>query len=153
MSDMLPVPVLGAPLRLAATSVPVLIAAAGERACTRFLEFFVANIAAPPQIEITAYIDRVPETDAPEFGRLSRAYKGVWNSRLQYAGDFETRAEAVAAIAAAYPEVERICCSEWTIDYEFRCEMPTLRKSGDGWSPDETAAVAGPPPQLAWRTG
>jgi hypothetical protein len=32
-------------------------------------------------IEITAYIDRVSETDEPEFGRLSRAYKGVWNSR------------------------------------------------------------------------
>jgi hypothetical protein len=32
-------------------------------------------------IEITAYIDRVPETNEPEFGRLSRAYKGVWNSR------------------------------------------------------------------------
>ena len=34
-----------------------------------------------PSIEITAYIDRVPETNEPEFGRLSRAYKGVWNSR------------------------------------------------------------------------
>src|SRR5438876_8196354 len=27
-------------------------------------------------VEITAYIDRVPETNEPEFGRLSRAYKG-----------------------------------------------------------------------------
>jgi hypothetical protein len=27
-------------------------------------------------IEITGYIDRVPETDEPEFARLSRAYKG-----------------------------------------------------------------------------
>ena len=32
-------------------------------------------------IEIAAYVDRVPETNEPEFGRLSRAYKGVWNSR------------------------------------------------------------------------
>jgi hypothetical protein len=39
-------------------------------------------------IEIAAYVDRVPETNEPEFGRLSRAYKGVWNSRLQYTGDF-----------------------------------------------------------------
>ena len=30
-------------------------------------------------IEITAYIDRVPETDEPEFGGLSRAFKGAWN--------------------------------------------------------------------------
>src|SRR5713101_6995694 len=40
-------------------------------------------------IEITAYIDRVPETNVPEFRRLSKAFKGVWNSRLQYTGDFE----------------------------------------------------------------
>ena len=36
-----------------------------------------------PSIEITAYIDRLPETNEPEFGRLSRAYKGLWNSRPQ----------------------------------------------------------------------
>ena len=37
-------------------------------------------------IEITAYIDRVPET--PEIGhqRLLRAPKGVWNSRLLFSG-------------------------------------------------------------------
>ena len=44
-------------------------------------------------IEITAYVDRVPETNEPEFGRLSRAYKGVWNSRL--AKDFENLAETL----------------------------------------------------------
>src|SRR6516165_7773360 len=63
-----------------------------------------------PSIEITAYIDRVPETNEPEFGRLSRAYKGVWNSRLQYTGDFESLSEALVAIEAAYPRVDHICC-------------------------------------------
>jgi hypothetical protein len=63
-------------------------------------------------IEITAYIDRVPETKEPEFGRLSRAYKGVWKSRLQYTGDFESLSEALAAIETAYPKVEHIRCYE-----------------------------------------
>ena len=58
-----------------------------------------------PSFEITAYVDRVPETNEPEFGRLSRAYKGVWNSRLQYTGDFESLSEALAAIEAAYPRL------------------------------------------------
>ena len=40
-----------------------------------------SQASANASIEVTAYIDRVPETDAPEVGRLSRAYKGVWNSR------------------------------------------------------------------------
>jgi len=56
-----------------------------------------------PSIEITAYIDRVPETDASEFGRLSRAYKGVWKSRLHYTGDFESLSEALAAMETGYP--------------------------------------------------
>ena len=34
-------------------------------------------------IEITAYIDRMPETNEATIGRLSRAQRGVWNSRLQ----------------------------------------------------------------------
>jgi hypothetical protein len=106
-----------------------------------------------PTVEITAYIDREPETDAPEFGRLSRAYKGVWDSRLQYTGDFETLADALAAIDAAYPDVKQIGCYEWSVDYEFPNEMPPLRRSGDQWQPDETAPPAGPPPQLAWQTG
>ena len=58
----------------------------------------------PVGIEITAYLDRVPETDAPTRGRLTRASRGVWNSRLQFTGDFETLAEALAAIAAAERE-------------------------------------------------
>jgi site-specific recombinase XerD len=47
MNEMLPVPVTGAPILFEATSVPVLIAAAGERASARFLEFFAANIRNP----------------------------------------------------------------------------------------------------------
>ena len=38
-------------------------------------------------IEVTAYFDRVPETDIPTRGMLTRAAKGVWNSRLQFTGD------------------------------------------------------------------
>ena len=58
----------------------------------------------PVNIEITAYIDRMPETDEATVGRLSWSWRGVWNSRVQYAGDFETLAEALAAITAAYPD-------------------------------------------------
>ena len=83
-----------------------------------------------PSIEITAYIDRVPETNEPEFGRLSRAYKGVWNSRLQYTGDFESLSEALVAIETAYPEVEHIRCYEYSVDNEYPNEMPPLRRSG-----------------------
>ena len=82
---------------------------------------------ATPNVEITAYIDRLPETDAPEFGRLSRAYKGVWNSRLQYTGDFESLSEAVKVIEAAYPAIGQIRCYEWSIDYEFPNEMALLQ--------------------------
>jgi hypothetical protein len=59
-------------------------------------------------VEIIAYIDRVPETSEPEFGRLSTAFKGVWDSRLQYTGDFESLSEALAAIEVAYPAVEPV---------------------------------------------
>jgi hypothetical protein len=90
---------------------------------------------AAPTIEITAYIDRVPETNAPEVGRLSRAYKGVWNSRLQYTGDFPSLGEALAAIDAAYPEAEHIRCYEYTVDDEFPVEKAILRRSGDEWAP------------------
>src|SRR6516162_6161124 len=44
----------------------------------------------PVGIEITAYIDRMPETNEATVGRLNRAWRGVWNSGLQYTGDFET---------------------------------------------------------------
>jgi hypothetical protein len=88
-------------------------------------------------IEITAYLDRVPETDAPTRGMLTRASKGVWKSRLQFTGDFETLAEALAAIDAAYPDAARIRCYEYTIDDEFAREVAPLIKSGGKWRPAE----------------
>lgn len=106
-----------------------------------------------PTVEITAYIDRVPETDTPEVGRLSRAYKGVWNSRLQYTGDFEALPDALAAIDAAYPKIEHIRCYEWSIDYEFPNEVAPLLKIENAWSPGETPFPGSPPRQLAWQVG
>src|SRR2546421_8684828 len=88
-------------------------------------------------IEITAYIDRVPETDAPTRGMLTRASKGVWNSRLQFTGDFETLSEALSAIDAAYPSADRIRCYEYTVDDELAREGAALQKSGDKWRRDE----------------
>jgi hypothetical protein len=92
--------------------------------------------AEPVGIEITAYIDRVPETDAPTRGMLTRAAKGVWNSRLQMTGDFETLQEALAAIDAAYPEAQRIRCYEYTVDDEFAREVAMLLRSNGKWAPE-----------------
>jgi hypothetical protein len=85
-------------------------------------------------IEITAYIDRVPETDAPTRGMLTRAAKGVWNSRLQYTGDFDELKEALATIDVAYPDAAQIRCWEYTVDDEFPREAPPLVKSGVKWT-------------------
>ena len=87
----------------------------------------------PVSIEITAYIDRMPETNEPTVGRLSRAWRGVWNSRLQYTGDFDTLGEALDAITAAYPEADRIRCYEYTVDDEFAREVTPLVRSGENW--------------------
>lgn len=89
----------------------------------------------PVVIEMTAYIDRMPETNEATAGRLSRARRGVWNSRLQYTGDFETLAEALAAIMAAYPETDRIRCYEYSVDNEFPVEVAPLVRSGQDWLP------------------
>ncbi len=89
----------------------------------------------PVGIEITAYIDRMPETNEATIGRLGRALRGVWNSRLQYTGDFDTLAEALAAITAAYPEADHIRCYEYSVDNEFPVEVAPLRRSGDKWLP------------------
>jgi len=89
----------------------------------------------PVSIEITAYIDRMPETDEAPIGRLSRAWRGVWNRRLRYTGDFETLAEALAAICAAYPETNRIRCYEYSVDDEFAVEVAPLLRSGEKWVP------------------
>src|SRR5215472_16100899 len=96
-------------------------------------------------IEITAYLDRMPETDAPTRGMLTRASRGVWNSRLQFTGDFETLGEALAAIAAAYPEVARIRCYEYTVDDEYAREVaPLVRADGNGGRPAEVPDAIGP---------
>jgi len=84
-------------------------------------------------IEITAYIDRMPETDEAAVGRLAWSWRGVWNSRVQYTGDFETLAEALAAIIAAYPDAQRIRCYEYSVDDEFAREVAPLVRSGEKW--------------------
>ncbi|MGC1884582.1 MAG: hypothetical protein WA709_00505 [Stellaceae bacterium] len=89
----------------------------------------------PVTIQITAYIDRMPETNEAAIGRLSRASRGVWNSRLQYTGDFETLAEALAAITAAYPKADSIRCYEYSVDNEFPVEVPSLLRSDEKWVP------------------
>jgi hypothetical protein len=87
----------------------------------------------PVGIEITAYIDRMPETNEATIGRLGRARRGVWNSRLQYTGDFDTLAEALVEITAAYPGADRIRCYEYTVDDEFAREVGPLVRSGEKW--------------------
>jgi len=89
----------------------------------------------PVGIEITAYIDRMPETNEAMIGGLARAWRGVWNSRLQYSGDFAALAEALAAITVAYPEADHIRCYEYTVDDEFAREVAPLVRSGDNWLP------------------
>ena len=90
-------------------------------------------------IEITAYLDRVPETDMPTRGMLTRAAKGVWNSRLQFTGDFETLGEALAAIGAAYPDADHVRCYEYTTDDEYPREVAPLVKSDGKWRPEGAA--------------
>ena len=82
-------------------------------------------------IEITAYIDRFPETNEPELGRLSRAYKGVWNSRLQYTGDFESLSEGLAAIEAAYPEVEHTAATNGRLITNIRTKWHPCVEIGE----------------------
>src|ERR1700692_3637676 len=91
----------------------------------------------PVSIEITAYIDRGPETHDYSFGMLTRAPRGVWNSRLQFVGDFRTLAEALAAIDAGYPDADRIRCYEYTVDDEYAREGAPLSKSSNKWRPGE----------------
>jgi hypothetical protein len=91
--------------------------------------------AAPVSIEITAYIDRMPETNFASIGWLSRAQHGVWNSRLQYAGDFDSLAAALAAIEAAYPEAASIRCYEYSVDNEYPVEAVLLVRAQGKWIP------------------
>jgi hypothetical protein len=86
-------------------------------------------------IEITAYLDRLPDTNEYTRGILTRAPKDVWNSRLQFAGDFTSLAEALAAIDAVYPDADHIRCYEYTVDDEYAREVAPLVKSGGIWRP------------------
>jgi hypothetical protein len=97
----------------------------------------------PVSIEITAYIDRMPETNDATIGRLSWAWHGVWNSRLQYTGDFDTLAAALAAITAACPEADRIRCYEYSVDDEFPVEVAPLLRSGEKWLPGDNPSPGG----------
>jgi len=90
---------------------------------------------APVTIEIVAYLDREPETNLATRGVLSRAAKGVWNSRLQFTGDFATLADALGAIDEAYPDAAQIRCYEYTVDDEYQREVVPLVKAGDKWRP------------------
>jgi hypothetical protein len=89
------------------------------------------------EIEITAYLDRVPETDAPTRGMLTRASRGVWNSRLQFTGDFDNLGEALSAIEAAHPAVAQIRCYEYTVDDEYAREVAALVRRDGKWRPLE----------------
>ena len=92
----------------------------------------------PIGIEITAYLDRAPETDMPTRGMLTRAARGVWNSRLQFSGDFTTLADALAAIEGAVPAADRIRCYEYTVDDEYPREVAPLLRTAGTWRPAET---------------
>ena len=86
-------------------------------------------------VEITLYLGRVPETDMPTRGMLTRAARGVWNSRLQFSGDFATLKAALAAIEAAAPAARHIRCYEYTVDDEYPREVAPLLRLGDRWRP------------------
>jgi len=86
-------------------------------------------------IEITLYLDRVPETNDAGFERLTRAQHGVWNSRLQYSGDFASLAAALAAVDAAYPETGSIRCYEYSVDSEYPVEAAMLVRAQGKWQP------------------
>ena len=94
-------------------------------------------------VEITAYLDRVPETDAPTRGMLTRAARGVWSSRLSFTGDFATLADALAAVDGAFPEAVHIRCYEYTVDDEYPVEVAPLVRSGDKWRPGDDPSPGG----------
>jgi len=71
---------------------------------------------------------------------LTRAPRGVWNSRLLFAGDFDDFGAALAAITAQFPDAARIGCYEYTIDDEFARPVAPLVRTGDNWQPAGDAA-------------
>jgi len=89
----------------------------------------------PATAAITAYIERDPEHMDAGHETLQRAWTGVWNSRLLISGDFAELADALTAIEAAFPEIERIQCYEWASDYDYPIEAPPLLRRDGKWAP------------------
>lgn len=86
--------------------------------------------------EITAYVERDPEYRDAGHETLQRAWTGVWNSRLLISGDFAELSDALAAIGAQFPEIDRIRCYEWASDYDYPIEVPPLARRNGKWLPD-----------------
>ena len=63
----------------------------------------------------------------------------MWKTRLYFAGDFETLKDALAAVEAGFPGVDRIRCYEWSNDDETPLEVAMLIRSGGKWAPEEAA--------------
>jgi hypothetical protein len=101
-------------------------------------------------IDVTAYIDHAPDDNEADFGTLSSVPAGMWNTRMLYTGDFASLAEAIAAIEAIYPDIERLNCYEWAAHVESAIETAPLTRSGGSWSPGEIPSD-GAPSQLDWR--
>jgi hypothetical protein len=101
-------------------------------------------------IDVTAYIDRAPDDNEADFGRLSRVPESMWNTRMLYTGDFDSLAEAAAAIEAVYPDIGHLNCYEWPAHFESAVETAPLLRSGGRWSPGE-APLGGGPAQLDWQ--
>ena len=59
-------------------------------------------------VEITAYIDRVPETKEPELGRLRTAFKGVWDKSAPIYRRFRVVVRGAGGNRIAYPAVEPV---------------------------------------------
>ncbi|HYM72073.1 MAG TPA: hypothetical protein VET89_03760 [Stellaceae bacterium] len=86
-------------------------------------------------VEITLFTDRTPETNEAGYRRLIRIPRSVWKTRMYFAGDFESLREALDAVEAAYPDIDRIRCYEWSNDDETPVEMAILARSEGKWAP------------------
>src|ERR1700691_4657062 len=73
-------------------------------------------------VDVTAYIDRAPDDNEADFGRLSRVPASIWNTRMLYTGDFGSLAEATAAIEVIYPDIKQLNCYEWAAHFESALE-------------------------------
>lgn len=88
-------------------------------------------------VDITAFIDRTPETNEAGVGRIIRIPRSVWKTRMYFAGDFASLREALDAVEAGYPDIDRIRCYEWSNDMETPAEVAILIRAGGKWSPED----------------